>query len=117
MSSERLHAVLPPGLAGLRLDRALAEVFPGHSRSRIQRSIRFASSSVVQAVPRSSSATTRALPGTAARSRRPSFSTPCSIGVRLVRFDGAISWSSSESSGGIRRAYSRYPSCSHPVRR
>lgn len=39
MSSESLHAVLSPDLSGLRLDRALAEVFQGHSRSRIQRSI------------------------------------------------------------------------------
>ena len=39
MSSERLCAVLSPDLSGLRLDRALAEVFQGHSRSRIQRSI------------------------------------------------------------------------------
>ena len=60
---------------------------------------------------------TRAPPGIAARRRLASSSTPRSAGIRFVRFEGAFSWSSSESSGGIRRAYSRYPSRSHPVRR
>lgn len=40
MNDERLRTVLPGHLAGLRLDRALAEVFPGWSRSRMQRAIR-----------------------------------------------------------------------------
>ncbi|UCE88377.1 MAG: 23S rRNA pseudouridine(1911/1915/1917) synthase RluD [Pseudomonadota bacterium] len=37
---ERLTAVVPPELAGLRLDQALAEMFPDYSRARLQRWIR-----------------------------------------------------------------------------
>ena len=40
MCSERLSSIVPRDLAGLRLDRALAEVFRDYSRTRMQRSIR-----------------------------------------------------------------------------
>ena len=40
MSAGRLAATLPARLAGHRLDGALAEIFPGYSRSRMQRWIR-----------------------------------------------------------------------------
>ncbi|MEE9157354.1 MAG: S4 domain-containing protein, partial [Gammaproteobacteria bacterium] len=38
--SEQLFAVIPPELAGRRLDQALATLFKGHSRTQLQRWIR-----------------------------------------------------------------------------
>ena len=36
MSSEKLTATVPEELAGLRLDQALAQMFPDYSRSRLK---------------------------------------------------------------------------------
>jgi 23S rRNA pseudouridine1911/1915/1917 synthase len=40
MSQQHLRSQIPPTMAGMRLDQALAELFPEHSRSRLQEWIR-----------------------------------------------------------------------------
>ncbi|WP_440996231.1 23S rRNA pseudouridine(1911/1915/1917) synthase RluD [Arhodomonas sp. SL1] len=48
----RLEAEIPAGQAGVRLDRALAAVFPDYSRSRLQRWLKDGAITVDGAVPR-----------------------------------------------------------------
>jgi 23S rRNA pseudouridine1911/1915/1917 synthase len=38
--TQQLHEIIPPHLAGMRLDQALAALFPGYSRARLQRWIK-----------------------------------------------------------------------------